>query len=75
MVVAYLMVSTVHYPDFKGDGEKMNLVAKVIAAAVFASILWMGIDGIGYAVLFGIFASYAIFGIVNHSINLISGSK
>ena len=53
----------------------MNLVAKVIAAAVFASILWMGIDGIGYAVLFGIFASYAIFGIVNHSINLISGSK
>jgi CDP-diacylglycerol--serine O-phosphatidyltransferase len=61
--------------DLKGDGEKMNLVAKVIAAAVFASILWMGIDGIGYAVLFGIFASYAIFGIVNHSINLISGSK
>ncbi|ORU00252.1 CDP-diacylglycerol--serine O-phosphatidyltransferase [Anaerovibrio sp. JC8] len=75
MVVAYLMVSTVHYPDFKGDGEKMNLVAKVVAAAVFAAILWLGIDGIGYAVLFGIFASYAVFGIVNHSINLISGSK
>ncbi len=75
MIVAYLMVSTVHYPDFKGDGEKMNVLAKLVAAVVFALILWLGIDGIGYAVLFGIFASYAIFGIVNHSINLIAGGK
>ncbi|MBE6099564.1 MAG: CDP-diacylglycerol--serine O-phosphatidyltransferase [Anaerovibrio sp.] len=75
MVVAYLMVSTVHYPDFKGDGEKMNIIAKAVAAIIFMLILWLGRDGIGYAVLFGIFAAYAIFGIVNHSINLLSGNK
>ena len=75
MVVAYLMVSTVHYPDFKGEGEKMNVVAKLVAAAVFATIIWFGSDGIVYAVLFGIFAAYAVFGIVNHGINVILGNK
>lgn len=75
IIVAYLMVSRVHYPDFKGDGEKMNIAAKAIAAIVFAAILWLGLDAIGYAVLFGVFASYAVFGIVNHSLNLMSGSS
>ncbi|WP_297568676.1 CDP-diacylglycerol--serine O-phosphatidyltransferase [uncultured Anaerovibrio sp.] len=75
MIVAYLMVSTVHYPDFKGDGERMNAVAKLVAAAVFATILWFGSEGIGYAVLFGIFAAYAVFGIINHGINLLTGDK
>lgn len=73
MVVAYLMVSTVHYPDFKGDGEKMNLVAKAVAALVFVGILYVGLAAIGYAVLFAIFAAYAVFGIINHGINLASG--
>ncbi|MCR5177029.1 MAG: CDP-diacylglycerol--serine O-phosphatidyltransferase [Anaerovibrio sp.] len=75
MVVAYLMVSTVHYPDFKGDGERMNILAKLVAAVIFVLILWLGRDGIGYAVLFGIFAAYAVFGIVNHGLNLLSGGK
>ena len=64
------MISTVHYPDFKGDGEKMNLVAKLVAAVVFGAILVLGMDAIGYAVLFAIFAAYAVFGIINHAINL-----
>lgn len=72
MVVAYLMVSTVHYPDFKGDGEKMNLVAKVVAGLIFAGIIYVGLAAIGYAVLFAIFAAYAVFGIINHGINLAS---
>ena len=71
MVVGYLMVSTVHYPNFKGDGaEKMNLVAKAVAAVVFLAILYLGMDAIVSALLFAIFASYAIFGIINHTINL-----
>lgn len=71
MVVGYLMVSTVHYPNFKGDGaEKMNLVAKAVAAVVFLAILYLGMDAIVSAVLFAVFASYAIFGIINHAINL-----
>ena len=70
MVVGYLMVSTVHYPDFKGDGEKMNLAAKLVAAVIFAAILVWGMESIIYAVLFAIFAAYAVFGIINHAINL-----
>ena len=70
MVVGYLMVSTVHYPDFKGDGEKMNLAAKLVAAVIFAAILVWGMESIIYAVLFAIFAAYAVFGIINLDINL-----
>ncbi len=71
IVAAYLMVSTVHYPNFKGDGaEKMNLPAKLAAAAVFAAILVWGMDAIGFALLFAVFASYTVFGIINHVINL-----
>ena len=70
MVVGYLMVSTVHYPDFKGDGEKMNLAAKLVAAVIFAAILVWGMESIIYAVLFAIFAAYAVFGIINHAVNL-----
>ena len=74
MIVAYLMVSTVHFPDFKGDGEKMNLIAKAIAGVVFAVIIAVGIDAVIYAILFGIFAAYAVFGIVNYGINVASGN-
>ena len=68
------MVSTVHFPDFKGDGEKMNLIAKAIAGVVFAVIIAVGIDAVIYAILFGIFAAYAVFGIVNYGINVASGN-
>lgn len=74
MVVAYLMVSTVHYPDFKGAGEKMNLVAKAVAALVFLGILYVGLEAIVPALLFGVFAAYAVFGIINYALNLASGS-
>ena len=30
MVIAYLMVSHVHYPDFKGSGEKIFLFPKIL---------------------------------------------
>ena len=71
MVVGYLMVSTVHYPNFKGDGaEKMNLVAKAVAAVVFLAILYLGMDAIVSALMFAIFSSYDIFGIINHTIKM-----
>lgn len=72
MVVAYLMISTVHYPNFKGDGEaeKNNLVAKIVAAVVAVAILYFGMDAIIYAVLFAVFAAYAIYGIINHALNV-----
>lgn len=65
LIVAFLMVSEIHYPDFKGKGEKIYLASKIIAAALFAGILFIGKDAIVFALLFGIFCSYAVFGIVN----------
>lgn len=65
LVVAFLMVSTVHYPDFKGKGEKIHIVAKIIAALMFVMILFVGRDAIIYALLFDVFATYATFGVIN----------
>lgn len=61
-VFAYLMVSTVKYPDFKGKGEKMRLVPGVIAVLVGAYIVYLAPTGALFAVFFG----YAVFGILNN---------
>ena len=77
LIVGYLMVSKVHYPDFKGKGETMYLIAKLIALVIFAGIIFWGYNGtVGSlicAVLFAVFATYAVFGIVNYSLALMSG--
>lgn len=73
-IVAFLMVSHVHYPDFKGKGEKIYMVSKVLAAVIFIAILYVGSSAIHFAVLFGIFATYALFGIINSIIASVSGN-
>ena len=65
IIVAYLMVSHVHYPDFKGDGEKIFLAAKIFALALFGGIIFLTQTAIIPGVLTAIFATYAVFGIVN----------
>ena len=75
IIVAYLMVSHVHYPDFKGDGEKIFLVAKIFAVAMFAGIIYLTQEAIVQGVLTAIFATYAVFGIVNSLITLMSRNK
>ena len=64
-VVAYLMVSHVHYPDFKGDGETLFLLPKALAVLMFAAILFFGREAILPALLVAIFCTYAVFGIIN----------
>ena len=64
-VVAYLMVSHVHYPDFKGKGEKIFLFPKVFAAAMFLGILFLGSSALWQALLVAVFSTYAMFGIIN----------
>jgi CDP-diacylglycerol--serine O-phosphatidyltransferase len=61
IVFGYLMVSTVKYPDFKGQGEKIRLIPAGIAIVIGCFIL------ITYqnALLFAPFFAYAIFGILN----------
>ena len=65
LIVAYLMVSHVHYPDFKGDGEKLYLLPKIATVVLFFGIIFMGKDAIFFAILTAIFSVYAIFGILN----------
>ncbi|MBR0261164.1 MAG: CDP-diacylglycerol--serine O-phosphatidyltransferase [Selenomonadaceae bacterium] len=72
IIVAYLMVSHVHYPDFKGGGEKIFLVAKIFAAVMFASIIFLTQAAIVQGVLTAIFSTYAVFGIVNSLIALMT---
>ncbi|QDR80644.1 CDP-diacylglycerol--serine O-phosphatidyltransferase [Sporomusa termitida] len=61
-IFAYLMVSTIRYPDFKGKGgEPLRLVPAVIAVAVGIYILTLTLN----AVLFVPFFVYSLFGILN----------
>ena len=65
-IVAYLMVSEVHYPNFKGDGgDKLYAIPKILAAIMFVAIVWAGREAIVPAIFVAIFSTYAAFGIVN----------
>ena len=75
IIIAYLMVSHVHYPDFKGGGDKLFLVSKIFAAVMFASIIWLTQSAIVQGVLTAIFSTYAVFGIVNSLLALMSRDK
>jgi len=74
-VVAYLMVSHVHYPDFKGKGEKLFLLPKVVALLMFVSVLFFGRDALLSALLVAIFGTYAVFGIINSLFALFSKAE
>lgn len=74
-IVSYLMISRVHYPDFKGAGEKIFPLAKVAAVIIFAAIAFLGREALPYALLAAFFCSYAIFGIVNSLCALFAGGK
>lgn len=60
-VFGYLMVSTVKYPDFKGHGEKLQIIPAAIALVVGCFI----VIAYNHALLFAPFFAYAIFGILN----------
>lgn len=64
--VGWLMVSHVHYPNFKGDGaEPIYLISKVVALVMFLAILWLGHASLLAALAVAIFFTYAVLGIVN----------
>lgn len=72
IIVAYLMISHVHYPDFKGDGEKIFLAAKILAVVMFAAIIFFTREAIVQGILTAIFSTYAVFGIINSLLTLMS---
>lgn len=64
--VGWLMVSHVHYPNFKGDGaEPIYLLSKVVALVMFLAILWLGHASLLAALAVAIFSTYAVLGIIN----------
>ena len=75
MLVGYLMVSKVHYPDFKGHGEKMHSIPIALSVILAIAVLFVSRDAILNAVLFDIFLSYAVFGILNTAFALMAGEK
>lgn len=64
IVVGYLMVSTIKYPDFKGKGEKIYMLPVAITAAA-AVYLAVTVIHTALAVLFVPFFAYTILGILN----------
>lgn len=67
-VFAYLMVSTIKYPDFKGKGEKVRAVPAILTVLIGGYILYLEHS----AILFAIFFSYTILGILNTLFGLFS---
>lgn len=64
--VGWLMVSHVHYPNFKGDGaEPIYLISKIVAFVLFLAILWLGHASLLAALAVALFSTYAVLGIVN----------
>ena len=64
--VGWLMVSHVHYPNFKGDGaEPIYLISKIVALVLFLAILWLGHASLLAAIAVALFSTYAVLGIVN----------
>ena len=72
LVVGFLMVSKVHYPDFKGKGEKIYLLSKLVALVLFVGILFAGREALLNALLFAVFGTYAVFGIFNSCLSLMA---
>ncbi|MDY5716139.1 MAG: CDP-diacylglycerol--serine O-phosphatidyltransferase [Selenomonas sp.] len=72
-IVGYLMVSHVHYPNFKGDGaEPIYAVTKFFALIMFIAIIWLGKEAILPALAVSVFCTYAAAGIINTIIALLA---
>lgn len=72
-IVGYLMVSHVHYPNFKGDGaEPIYAVTKFFALIMFIAIIWLGKEAILPALAVAVFCTYVAAGIINTIIALLA---
>ncbi len=69
MICAYLMVSTIKYPDFKGKGEKIRIIPAVITILIAGYILF-SVNDMMHTILFVPFFAYALFGILNSIFSL-----
>ena len=61
IIFAYLMVSSVRYPDFKGEYGSISYVALIITVCVSIYILYLSVQAVGFVMFFG----YVLFGLLN----------
>lgn len=70
VVVGYLMVSSVHHPDFKGKGaDATQPIALGVTALVGIALLWWDMR----SAIFMVFVLYSVFGMVNTFLNRLKG--
>jgi CDP-diacylglycerol--serine O-phosphatidyltransferase len=55
------MVSTIHYPDFKGKGEKIRLVPVILSGLQAVYILYLSWQALPFVIFF----TFAVFGVLN----------
>jgi CDP-diacylglycerol--serine O-phosphatidyltransferase len=60
-LVAYLMVSTIKHPDFKGKGEKTRKIPLAVTVLICAYLLFLNQAAIVFVPFFG----FSLFGILN----------
>ncbi len=65
ILVGFLLVSHVHYPDFKGKGETTYLLALIVSLLFAVGLIYVCRSAFPYAILFAVFVTYIIFGILN----------
>lgn len=61
LLLAYLMISTIKYPDFKGQGEKLRIIPVLIMLAACGYLLYLTLAAVVFVPFFG----FAVFGILN----------
>jgi CDP-diacylglycerol--serine O-phosphatidyltransferase len=61
VLVGYLMVSKVKYPDFKGHGEKIKPVPVILTVVIVGALLYFRPD----SWLFAPFFAFMLFGLIN----------
>jgi CDP-diacylglycerol--serine O-phosphatidyltransferase len=72
IILGLLMVSRIHYPDFKGTGERINVIALIISLLFALGVIYLCRSAFPFAVLFAIFSTYAVLGILNTIFNKIA---
>lgn len=70
ILLGYLLVSSFKYPDFKGKGLPVGKLSIIIVSIIAIIILYMGRDALFYAILFAIFGSYVLVGLINAVVQL-----
>lgn len=75
-VYAYITVSGIKYPDFKGKGNPVRTPSTIISALILAYLVYIiPAGGLVRSIPFLIFFSYSLVGVVNHFYCMLSSKN